>query len=264
MDWLKDPKNTPIVGAIAGVVVLGALFSLWWFVLRTPSAPAAPQEQAAMPAEAVDPNAAPNAAPADSVLPPSADGAMPAEPSAAPASTPPPAGEQIASAEPMETWRADPFLPIGYKPPPKAKVQPKPRIADFPFMQLPVRITPVRIATAGVGKKVEKPEIPQPSRRMAGILLDDRIYAILETSGVSQVVQPGDYTTDRLALVERIEPDKVVLKTVDEKPRYITVKMAASPTVESPGPATPSETPRPSRPGAPRPFSGGGAERPPM
>jgi hypothetical protein len=155
----------------------------------------------------------------------------------------------------METWRADPFLPIGYKPPPKAKVQPKPRIADFPFMKIPVKIT-----TAGVGKKVDKPEIPQPSRRMAGILLDDRIYAIIETNGVSQVVQPGDYTTDRLALVERIEPDKVVLKTVDDKPRYITVKMASSPVTQqldtgaSPG-APPAPLPSPARRGTGQPYS---------
>jgi type II secretory pathway component PulC len=76
---------------------------------------------------------------------------------------------------------------------------------------------------------------------MAGILLGDRVYAIIETNGATQVVQPGDYTTDRLAIVQRIEPDKVVLKTVDEKPRTVTVRMAASPTVQSPSvPSTPS------------------------
>ncbi len=255
MEWLKNPKNTPIVGAIAGVIILVALFSMWWFVLRTPSAPEAPQDQAAMPAEAVDPNAAPDAVPVDAGAPaPAPDEAAPVDPSAAPAPAAPPAGEQVASAQPMETWRADPFLPIGYKPPPKAKVQPKPRIMDFPFMKLPVKIT-----TAGVGKKVEKPEIAQPSRRMAGILLDDRIYAIIETNGVSQVVQPGDYTTDRLALVERIEPDKVVLKTVDDKPRYITVKMASSPIVQQVEPGVnsppPAVAPRPGRGGPHQPYA---------
>ena len=69
---------------------------------------------------------------------------------------------------------------------------------------------------------------------MAGILLGDRVYAIIDTSGATQVVQPGDYTTDRLAVVQRIEPDKVVLKTVDEKPRYITVRMGASPIAQAP------------------------------
>lgn len=250
MEWLKDPKNTPIVGAIAGVIVLGALFSLWFFVLRTPSAPPVPEDQAAMTTEAVDPNATPDAVPMDAGAPPPApDGIDPA----ASAPVTPPAGEHVASAQPMETWRADPFLPIGYKPPPKAKVQPKPRIADFPFMKLPIKIV-----TAGVGKKVEKPEIAQPSRRMAGILLDDRIYAIIETNGVSQVVQPGDYTTDRLALVERIESDKVVLKTVDEKPRYITVKMASSPIAQQVEPGVGGAPP----PIRPAPNARGGAGQP--
>lgn len=94
-------------------------------------------------------------------------------------------------------------------------------IRDFPFTTLP---------GVTISRKVqkEKPEIQQPPRRMAGILLNDRVYAIIESGTGSEVVQPGDYLKDRLAMVQRIEPDKVVLKTVDEKPRYITVRMASS------------------------------------
>ena len=151
----------------------------------------------------------------------------------------------------METWRGDPFQPIGYKPPKKGR-QPKPPIWDFPYEKLPINFR----ADGGRGKKWEKPEIQQPSRRMAGILLNDRVYAIIESNGASQVVQPGDYTTDRLAMVERIESDRVVLKTVDEKPRYITVKMAASPTIQpSVAPSAPPMPnygpPNPGRPGRP-------------
>jgi hypothetical protein len=197
--------------------------------------------------------------PADAGMDPNAAPEEPSSPEAAPQPAPAqPAGvTEVASAQPMEAWRGDPFLPIGYKPPPKSAVQPKPRIADFPFMKLPVSLP----AGGEKAKKIEKPEIVQPSRRMAGILLDDRVYAIIETNGVSQVVQPGDYTTDRLALVERIEPDKVVLKTVDEKPRYITVKMAASPISQSQDDM--SAPPIPSRPGMPRaPAPGGAGGRP--
>ncbi len=140
--------------------------------------------------------------------------------------------------KPMETWRGDPFLPIGYKP----RVGPKvtPPIRDFPFE----RLFPHQ-RKKGKGGRVA--EIQQPSRRMAGILLGDRVYAILDTAGDPQgpqIVQPGEYTRDRLAIVQKIEPDKIVLKTVDEKPRYVTVRMAASPTVTT----MPSASPSPEQP----------------
>jgi len=93
--------------------------------------------------------------------------------------------------------------------------------------------------------------VQQPSRRMAGILLGDRVYAIIETNGIAQVVQPGDYTTDRLAVVERIEPGKVVLKTVDEKPRYVAVRMAASPVSQTVTPSQPTGPGQPNFPGPP-------------
>jgi len=127
----------------------------------------------------------------------------------------------------METWRNDPFQPIGYKKPPKVKQNPP--IRDFPFEK--IDLPGIHIGQNGKNKEI--PELPQPPRRMAGILLNQRVYAIIETNGVSDVVQPGDMLKDHLASVERIEPDKIILKTVDKKPRYITVKMAASPHVDN-------------------------------
>jgi len=148
----------------------------------------------------------------------------------------------------METWRGDPFLPIGYKAR-KKLIRVTAPIRDFPFITLPG----VSVATK---VKREKPEIQQPPRRMAGILLNDRVYAIIESNGGSEVVQPGDYLKDRLAMVQKIEPDKVVLKTVDEKPRYITVRMAASAHTNTPANSVSGGSPGgamvPSmRPGAP-------------
>lgn len=248
MEWLKDPKNQPIVAAIAAVVILTAGFCAYWFGMRTPPSPAPAADQAQVQQDAapvdggapVDPAADPGASPE----PPAPEGAP--APEAAPAAQP--EQVQVASLQPMETWRADPFQPIGYKQPAKIK-PPKPRIMDFPFMKIPIKF-PVG---GGKGEKWEKPEQPQPSRRMAGLLLNDRVYAIIEANGVSQVVQPGDYTTDRLALVERIESDKVILKTTDEKPRYITVKMAAAPTVQSAESSSSPETyAPPPTPGAQR------------
>lgn len=259
MEWLKDKKNAPIVAAIAGAVIV-AVFCLWWFVLRAPAeTPVTPDETAQQGAPAPGDAGAGVVAPAGPGTPggPAATGVPAATSPGVPgttASTPAAAnGVQVASVKPMETWRGDPFQPIGYKPVKKGP-QPKPHIWDFPYEKLPIRFK----VDGGKGKKWEKPEIQQPSRRMAGLLLNDRVYAIIEANGSSQVVQPGDYTTDRLAMVERIESDRVVLKTVDEKPRYITVKMAGSPKVQT-GSAEPgSPAPPMPRPGANR----GGAMAP--
>lgn len=277
MDWLKDKKNQPIVAGIAIGVVVIVVACLWFFVLRpapaatatdatatpdqtaqqtpggpTPGAPA-PGVTPAVPG----PGDARPAAPATGAAAPAAPGqpGQPATP-AQPAAGAPVPGVKVASVTPMETWRGDPFQPIGYKPTPK--VTNKPHIRDFPFDRLPVRVVWDK---AGNDRRKQKAEIQQPSRRMAGILLNDRVYAIIEAGGVSQVVQPGDYTTDRLAMVERIEPDRVVLKTVDEKPRYITVKMAASPMAQS-GSGSPS-APTSSSSGTPRPIGIGPMDAPP-
>jgi hypothetical protein len=273
MEWAKDPKNQPIVAAIAIAVIIGVGIFMWFKVINPPAA-----DQAAAPPTAT----APGTPTADGTAPVTTPGAAPTPagtPAATPAAAPtagatatattaaagvaaPAAGTsgQVASVTPMETWRGDPFQPIGYKPRPVVHVTAP--IRDFPFVTLPgVYVKP--------GVIHEPPEIQQPPRRMAGILLNHRVFAIIESNGGSEVVQPGDYLKDRLAMVQRIEPDKVVLKTVDKKPRYITVRMAASahtstPTVSGPSSmATPYATPyaAPIRTrGAPAPGVGG----PPM
>lgn len=248
MEWLNDKKNQPIVAAIAIAVIVVVGFCIYWFGFRKPPA----DTSAEMPSQTAATDSAPAGtqptAPVGPGGPPSTPGATP-PPTGQPgvASTPGAAGGQVATATrtpgarvasitPMETWRPDPFQPIGYKPPSVVHVAPP--IRDFPFEQL------FRHRRKKVGGD-EKPEIQQPSRRMAGILLGDRVYAIIETNGATQVVQPGDYTTDRLAIVQRIEPDRVVLKTVDEKPRFVSVRMAASPTVQSPSGSSMQGTPGP-------------------
>ncbi len=232
MEWVKDPKNQPIVAAIALVVIIGVGIFYYFNFIKAPAPDAAATAPAA-PAPGTDGVAPP--APGDATAPAPAPGTDPAAATAqapaagmaastpgaaAPAAAAAPSAAQVASVTPMETWRSDPFLPIGHKA--KRVVRATPPIRDFPFITLPgVRVRNIEI-------KREKPEIQQPPRRMAGILLNDRVYAIIESGGGSEVVQPGDYLKDRLAMVQKIEPDRVVLKTVDEKPRYITVRMAAS------------------------------------
>jgi hypothetical protein len=214
MDWLKDKKNQPIVAIVAAVVIVGALF----FMLRpmlfggnaSRSAPAA-APNAGMPMAGPDMSGAP--------MPPG----MPSTPAqvtnAAPVQ-PMQTAQVSAGTTPMEPWRADPFLPVGYKPLKKGPARKLP-IVDFPFPRIP--LPPKERIQDMV------PDAVQPSRRMAGLLLNNRVYAIIESNGSSEIVQPGDTLKDRLAIVEKIEQDKVVLKTTDKRPRYIVVRMAASP-----------------------------------
>lgn len=126
----------------------------------------------------------------------------------------------------METFREDPFLPVGYTPPKKNQPKPKPRIVDLPIENWS------KIVDDGDGGG--DPDVVQPVRRMAGLIVSDRLFAIIETNGTSEIVQPGDMLKDRKAYVQKIERDKVVLKTVDKKPKYLTVRMASAPKVDVP------------------------------
>lgn len=216
MDWLKDKKNLPIVITVLSVLIVGA--GVFLYMQMSGGSPDEAAQEVAMPdAGGAMPGSDPMGAP---MMGAGNAPAVTAEPGASPA--PAAAGRPgtASGAQPMETWRSDPFYPVGYKPPKKTGSKPKPPIADFPFPVLPRPIVDA--------KKIEKPEPPQPIRRMSGILLNDRVYAIIETNGQSQIVQPGDTLLDRLATVEKIEANKVILKTTSEKPRYITVRMAAS------------------------------------
>lgn len=244
MEWLKDKKNQPVVAAILAVVIVGAGVVVYLTMFRGPggeeAAEAPPAETAVAPGEMM-PGTTPEMSGTATTT-----ATTPAPSQAA-------AKDQSVSATPMETWRSDPFLPIGYKPP-KVGPKPKPRITDFPFIKLPVKLP------GDGGKKKEIPEPPQPIRRMAGVLLNNRVYAIIETNGLSEIVQPGDTLSDRLAKVERIEPDKVILKTTAEKPRYLTVRMAASPKAATPSLTSPDVGPGPG-PGPMYPY--GRPPRPP-
>ena len=239
MDWLKDKKNQPIIAIAAAVIIVGVLV----FVLRPmifgggssgdtgSDAPAADTSGAQM---STDPNMAPPGTPA-------------ATPAAVPAgATPAQSGTQTAQASngptPMEKWRSDPFLPVGYKPPKKQAVRKLP-IMDFPFPRIPIPKKDDDI--------VQIQDTVQPVRRMAGLLLNNRVYAIIEQNGTTQIVQPGTMLNDHLAIVEKIEQDKVILKTTGKNPRYLIVRMASSPEAQSAvDTTTPANAPAIGMPGA--------------
>jgi hypothetical protein len=124
----------------------------------------------------------------------------------------------------LEKFRADPFLPLDWVDP---KVKPK----EVVYIPMPGRMFAAKINNKGIPTLEDEPEMPQPPRRMAGILFNERVYAIIERNGVggasTMIVKPGDITDDGMR-VERIEPNRVVLVTTTGKQRRVDVKMAAS------------------------------------
>lgn len=243
MDWLKDKKNQPIVALIAAVVIVGVAVFMYFTMFKSDS-PDTGTDTATMPDPAMNtPAPDPNAAPA--------------------ASAQPAVAVEVASAGPTEAYRSDPFLPIGYKPPPKNDgPRPKPHIYDLP-------IPPPLFSYPSQGREITPVyEAPQPARRMAGLMLNGKVYAIIETNGASEIVQPGQQLKDGLATVEKIERDKIILKTTDDKPRYLTVTMAANRQSsaysggDSGGSMPSGPMPGPPMPGGPRPGGPPGMPRP--
>ncbi len=226
MDWLKDKKNQPYIAAGLTVVLLGIGALIYFQYFKQPSTPpettatteptAATEFNAGMPGQLPSPEPATETAASPQQQQPVANG----------------------TAKPMEAWRPDPFLPPDYKPPKRGRqIRIKQHIRDLPTFDLKLVTPPEPTA--------QQSELPQPVRRMAGLILGDRVYAIIEQGGKNQVVQPGDMLEDRLATVFRIEKDRVILRTMDKQPRYITVRMsqgvrtetAASPGVSMPRPS---------------------------
>lgn len=209
MEWLKDPKNQPVVAGILIGIILVVAVLMYFLYFKPPSTETAAEIPAATEPTATEPTAPAAPAPAPSA---------PVAPSQAPTGP----QVQFASATPIEAWRPDPFLPMGYRPPDKNKPKPHPPITDLP---VPGRLFDWTKSTDKGGA----PELAQPARRMAGLLVNGVVLAVIESNGESEIVRPGDTLKDRLASVERIDRDKVVLKTKDVKPRYIVIRMASSP-----------------------------------
>ena len=212
MDWLNDKKNQPIIIGVVVALLLG-VGAFYYFMLS-------PKDEGDMGGEdyvAEEPMENPDEGLTEE---------QPAEQPAQPAAN----NNQVAAA-PGEPSRDDPFLPIGYKPPKaQKKIKLPERLTDFPFAPIPNRYVPGKEKAE---KAIKTPEPQQPVRRMAGLMINDRVFAIIETNGESQIVQPGDMLKDRLATVERIESDRVILKTTSKNPRLITVRMAAAPQSET-------------------------------
>lgn len=149
-----------------------------------------------------------------------------------------PVARPTAIVSPMETSRNDPFTPPDYRRPVTDR-----RKLNAPITDLPIpRMTTGRpVIDRGAGPA---PEPDQPVRRMAGLIRNNGLCAIIESNGETQIVQPGDTLNDRLAVVERIEQNRTILKTTGDNPRYIIVGLTPAPIAARPDPLpTPSPAP---------------------
>jgi hypothetical protein len=187
MDFLNDPKNRPYV--IGGtIVVLAVAALLVWMMLRSrgtastglsPAGPVVPAQPGAVgtggPGGPVGTGASP--AGEGGPLPPegSTVGAVPS-----PAAAPAPAGEatQVALANPLPS-RADPFQRVeGHK--------------SVTRLSLPRVMVRKREAEFLPAEATEERQVATTEKRMAGIVWDGGIAAILVDEDKSYVVRPGD------------------------------------------------------------------------
>jgi hypothetical protein len=220
--WVQDPKNAPKVAIIFGsvlVVVIFVMLKQFGIIGGGGAAPMSPDMSGGAPGSAA-PGTYPGAAPPP--VPGAVAPAGPAVPGAAPAAAATPAA---ATAGPMLPYRKNPFLPFAGMPTQKdvmAVILPhlsRPRIAPAPVIEQ----TPEEQAAVVLP--------PQPFRRMAGVLWDGRVSAILETAGETDIVRPGMEINrgGSRVRVESITQDSITLKTLDTRtPDYIKVGMAGS------------------------------------
>jgi len=233
--WLSDKKNLPIVVAGASIVLILAVL----FMLKMTGTigggggggEITPDMGMPLPGQPGVPGpGAPGAPPAGPVTPtPGAPGPGPGAPA--------PPGATVAVMPPMLPYRKDPFLPLTGLPTKQdvmAMMLPalrRPRIAPAPVPPL---------TAEGGGVTVTEVLPPQPFRRMAGVLWNGSVSAILETNGETDIVRPGMEITrgNSKARVESIQQDCIILKSLDTKtPYYIRVSMRGAVT----GPNAPGQ-----------------------
>lgn len=236
--WIEDPKNAPKVAAVFGVVLLLAAFVVLKSMgvigggggaAMTPDMGATPPEQTAPGPSGPAPATPPPAAPAP---------AGPAGPTDAAATAQTPAPGAAASTDgPMLPYRKDPFVPFAGRPTKKDVIS-----LIIPTLRRP-RIAPAPVTEMQDEQEAADALPPQPFRRMAGVLWNGRVSAILETNGETDIVRPGMEINrgGSRALVESITQDSIILKTLDTKtPQTVVVGMAGSVTGNS---ATGATTP---------------------
>ena len=233
--------------AISAVLVVVVLAGLYFFVFRKPK----PEQTG----PAARPTGTTAAAPGTKAVAGKAPAAMSkaealkALLSLPPGSLPPgllPGAPAGAVEKPTEPYRPDPFANIFPPPPPPRQPPPPPPLPAA----IQVGIPPVfaqLLPSEGVREIAEREQ-----GRMAGVLWNDRVYAIIETDTAIAVVQPGDTVDGRT--VRSISPQEAILasKSGEEVKVPLRGAMGMAPRV------APAATP-PGSPALPVPDEAGGS-----
>ena len=231
--WLQDRKNLPIVAAGTGIIII--IVALVFLKItgkigggREAATTGVPGYPSPTGTPGVPPAGSPGVAPTGpGALPPGMPGAPPAVA---------PVAQPVAAAgvkqPPMLPYRKDPFEPFG-GPPKKIYVLQHyiPNVRRW-------RLAPAAVVREGAGVEVKEFLPPQPVRRMAGVMWNGRIAAILETNGEADVVRPGMEISKggSRVLVDSIQPSFIILKTLDTRtPMTIKVNLAGSIGAGQPG-----------------------------
>lgn len=216
--FLSDKKNTPIVGAAAGIVlVLVVLFYLKQFGIIGGAPPSDFPEAPPTQMDTGTPMPGPEGVPP---VPPA--GGTGAAQQVAPAQ-PAPSAAGVEKIPPLLAYRKDPFMGFAGTP----------TKADALKVILPsvrrIRLAPASILPAP--GQIDAAEVlpPQPMRRVAGIMWGSTVKAIIESGGKTYIVQPGQAIADERVRVESIDPSGVTLSTLDTKrPMSIRVNLSRS------------------------------------
>lgn len=226
--FMSDKKNTPIVGAVAGIVlVLVVLFYLKQFGIIGAGGGGTDYASDSG-ASTTDSMSTPADMSTSGEQPPDGTSVDQASTGASPdggggQASPPPAGPAD-KIPPMLAYRKDPFM--GFSGPPKKEDA---MMAVLPSLRR-IRLAPVRVLPPEE-EAVEIEEVlpPQPVRRVAGIMWGSQVKAIIESGGKTYVKMPGEIIAEERVRVERIEPTGVILTTLDTKrPMSIRVNLAGA------------------------------------
>jgi hypothetical protein len=231
--WLQDRKNLPIVAAGTAIILILVIL-LFLKMNGTPgggyagdtAGTASPGMYGDMGMPSGTQPGMPNAGTAGPGM--SGAGSAVSPQAAAPA----PTAQASAKLDPMLPYRKDPFQPITSG---KLRTRKSMRNAAIalilPSIQRP-RLAPLPVwHPEGTVAEVEEPLPPQPFRRMAGVMINGRISAILETAGEADIVAPGMVLSrgGSKVKVESVSKDQIILKTLDtKKPISIKVNLAGS------------------------------------
>ena len=225
ISWLNDKKNLPI--AIAGLAIVILIIVIFLRMSGKLGGGAAKETTtASSTGEAGTSGTVGTTSPTGGMMPGMMPGGMPGMMGST-------TGTEQASApaapriklSPMLPYRKDPCVQIGGSPTKRDQL-----IASLPSIGHQ-RLAVMQVNLLDTSASAEN--MPQqPTRRLAGILYNSRVSAILETNGVMDIVTPGSILDrgNSKVLVESIQKNVVVLKTLDtKKPMRIVVGLMGSP-----------------------------------